>query len=105
MLSIALFSSRKARSWIARNRLIASSALVVLTALAFLSPSFAQIVSKTELKVERHGHTATQLPDGKILIVGGENANGPVSASEIFDPAAGSIADGAFLIGARTEHS
>ena len=61
MLSIALLSSRKARSWIARNRLLASSALVVLTALAFLSTSFAQIVSKTELKVERRGHTGTQL--------------------------------------------
>src|SRR5438094_620574 len=105
MLSIALLSSRKAGSWIARKSLLASSSIVVLTALAFLSTSFAQIVSKAELKVERRGHTATQLPDGRILIVGGQNANGPVSASEIFDLATGTVADGAFLITARTEHS
>src|SRR2546430_693927 len=105
MFSIALLSSRKARSWIARNRLAASSALVVLAALALLSTSFAQIVSKTELNVERRGHTATQLANGKVLIVGGENANGLVGTSEIFDPASGGATIGGSLVVARTTHS
>lgn len=38
--------------------------------------------------IERRGHTATLLSDGRVLIVGGENANGTVGPAEIFDPAA-----------------
>src|SRR5438552_19088367 len=82
MLSVALFSGRKARSWFARNRFIVILALVAIAARALLSTSFAQILGKTDLNVERRGHTATELPSGKILIVGGENANGLVGASE-----------------------
>src|SRR6266540_451273 len=38
------------------------------------------------LRIERTGHTATRLPSGNILIVGGENGSGAVRDSEIFDP-------------------
>ena len=37
------------------------------------------------LNVARKGHTATPLSDGRILFVGGENPNGPVSEAEILD--------------------
>src|SRR5438128_1540068 len=105
MLSVAVFSGRKARSWLAHNRLTASLALIVIAAMALLSTSFAQILGKTDLNVERRGHTATQLANGKVLIVGGENANGLVGASEIFDPASGSATIGGSLVVARTTHS
>ncbi len=37
----------------------------------------------------RYGHTATMLPDGKVLIVGGKNASSVLSSAEIYDPATG----------------
>src|SRR5438270_1205911 len=101
----ARFVNRTVRSWLARHRFGASVSLAVAAALLALSTSFAQIIGKTDLNVERHGHSATELADGKILIVGGENASGPLSASEIFDPATGHSTLGASLIVARAAHT
>src|SRR4030095_9766873 len=58
-----------------------------LVSIACAVPSFAQIVGTVQLNIERRGHTATLLEDGKVLIVGGDNQNGLVSQAEIFDPA------------------
>jgi hypothetical protein len=57
------------------------------------------------LNVERRGHTATTLSDGRVLIAGGENNNGPVADIEVIDAVSGA----ATLIGklgfARTHHT
>ena len=45
------------------------------------------------------------LADGRVLIVGGENANGPVGPAEIFDPASGSFSFTGNLITPRTDHT
>src|SRR6266404_2821481 len=76
-------------SWNARVPLPVLAAAVALTAASFALTSWAQVVGTPELQLARAGHTATLLADGRILIVGGETANGPVSRAEIFDPAAG----------------
>ena len=34
----------------------------------------------------RYGHTATLLPNGKVLLAGGWSRNAPVASAEIFDP-------------------
>ena len=46
----------------------------------------AQILGTGSLNSARRGHTATLMQDGKILIVGGDDASGLVSQAEIFDP-------------------
>ena len=57
------------------------------------------------LNIARQGHAAIRLSDGKILIVGGENANGLIRESEIFNPATHSFITAANLDTARTEHT
>lgn len=45
-----------------------------------------------DLNQARQGHTATLLPDGKVLIAGGKDSAGqPVAALQLFDPATGSF--------------
>ena len=39
------------------------------------------------MNVQRYGHTATLLADGRVLIVGGNNGGASVSSAEIYDPA------------------
>src|SRR5688572_217836 len=61
--------------------------------------------SGSSLAVARRGHSATLLSDGRVLVVGGENTDGLITQSEIFDPTSGSFSAGANLSGARTDHS
>ena len=58
-----------------------------LASIACAVPSFAQIVGTVQLNIERRGHTATLLEDGKVLIVGGDNQSGIVNQVELLDPA------------------
>src|SRR4030067_1128278 len=53
----------------------------------------------------RAAHPATLLGDGKILIVGGENQDGPVVDSEIFDPVTGLFTPGPPSILPRSDHA
>lgn len=54
----------------------------------------------------RSSHTATRLLDGRVLVVGGEDADGRMLASsEIFDPAAGAWSRGPAMPGPRSNHT
>ena len=54
----------------------------------------------------RSGHTATLLPDGRVLVVGGENRRARARAStEVWDPASASFAPAGTLAEARVVHS
>lgn len=44
-------------------------------------------VSTTAMREVRQNHTATLLPNGKVLIAGGSDSSGPVASAEIYDPA------------------
>ena len=57
------------------------------------------------LRIERTGHTATLLPGGKILVVGGENRSGAVRDSEVFDPASRTFTSATGLLTARADHT
>jgi hypothetical protein len=41
------------------------------------------------MNVARGGHTATLLPDGKVLVAGGVAVGGQVFTAELYDPGSG----------------
>jgi hypothetical protein len=49
-------------------------------------------------------HTATLLPDDRILIVGGYGAGGALASAEFFDPVTGTFSATGNLITARGGH-
>ena len=53
----------------------------------------------------RHQHTATLLPNGKVLAAGGIGLYGIQASAELYDPAAGTWSGAASLITARWEHT
>ena len=62
-------------------------------------------VDSTTMLVERRGHTATRLADGRVLIAGGENSSGTLNETEIYDPASGTFSAAGNMATARTDHS
>src|SRR6185369_1025289 len=57
------------------------------------------------MSVERRGHTATRLADGRVLIAGGENSGGTLNQAEIYDPASGSFSATGNMDTARVNHT
>src|SRR5207249_8763302 len=97
---------RPERRGMARVPTLLLAASTALTVASFSLPSWAQVAGAPELQVARLGHTATVLGDGRILIVGGENASGPVGQAEIFDPASGAFSlVGSSSVVARADHT
>src|SRR6266446_3189050 len=88
-----------------RTRFAVFAVGVTLLAATFALTTSAQVVGTPTLQVARQGHTATLLADGRVVLIGGENASGPVSQAEIFDPAAGSFSAVATSIASRTDHA
>src|SRR5690349_13898481 len=62
-------------------------------------------VESMTMLVERRGHTATRLADGRVLIAGGENGSGTLNQTELYDPAAGTFSAAANMATARADHS
>jgi WD40 repeat protein len=54
-----------------------------------------------DLNEPRDGHTATLLPNGTVLIVGGWNKNGRTATAELYDPATGEFHYTAEMISPR----
>jgi len=59
----------------------------------------------TPLASARNGHTATLLPSGKLLVVGGAGSSGPLASAELLDPATGSWSSFGSLLQARRDHA
>jgi hypothetical protein len=57
------------------------------------------------LKTARFHHTATLLPDGRVLVAGGEDGSDPLASVELYDPASGTWSATASLSTARDSHT
>jgi N-acetylneuraminic acid mutarotase len=57
------------------------------------------------LTTARAGHTATLLPSGKVLVVGGNDGYGAVTSAELYDPSAGTWSATGSLAEPRDGHT
>ena len=57
------------------------------------------------LGTARHGHTATLLPNGKVLVAGGYSGSGSLASAELYDPATGTWSATGSLGTARDHHT
>jgi hypothetical protein len=62
-------------------------------------------ISNGNLNTARHAQTATLLPNGKVLLVGGVSGSSEVAASELYDPNTGVFTVASNLILPRYEHT
>jgi sugar (pentulose or hexulose) kinase len=57
------------------------------------------------MALARHGHTATLLLSGTVLIAGGGDGNIAVASAELFDPAGGTFTATGGMSAARLQHT
>ena len=88
-----------------------SAFLLLSTAAALLGAPLAtqggpvNFVITGSLATARNGHTATLLPNGKVLVAGGRNGNSILASAELYDPASGTWSATGSLVFARGAHT
>ena len=53
--------------------------------------TIASFLNTSSLNADRNGHTATLLPNGKVLVTGGYGNSGWLSSAELYDPTTGTF--------------
>ncbi len=81
--------SRVRRALVAATLALICVISVALPAAAHATPFFSPTASS--MTTARSFSAAAALPDGRVLITGGQNGSGHLSSAEIFDPASGTF--------------
>lgn len=75
-----------------------------LTSVELYDPSTARWVGalpRPRLEIARYDHTATLLPDGRVLVAGGFDRSNALSSGELYNPASGYWTDAQSMASAR----
>jgi uncharacterized repeat protein (TIGR01451 family) len=87
-------------------RLLSTSVVLASLALALSSPAAADWFPATQMSTARWAATATLLNDGRVLVVGGQDASTAFLASaELYDPETNTWSAAASLSAARSGHT
>ena len=68
-------------------------------------PRRGTLVSTKDMRVARAGHTATALPDGRVLVAGGFKEKGSASGAEVYQPDSGQFSPLPPMITPRYGHT
>jgi hypothetical protein len=64
-----------------------------------------RFVATQPMSIQRFNHTATLLPDGSVLVAGGENTPEILRLTELYDPSTNAFSRAGALKAARKDHS
>src|SRR5205823_2244991 len=81
--------------------LLLSTCVALLGAPLAIHGSPVNFVITGSLATARNGHTATLLPNGKVLVAGGSSVNFILASAELYDPASGTWSATGSLASAR----
>lgn len=62
-------------------------------------------VANENMPADRKNQTATMLPNGKVLVVGGQGNGGNLNSAELYDPSTGAWKSTASMKSARVDHT
>jgi hypothetical protein len=90
---------------VGQGQVTVQSAFGLVTGTATLTVGGPSFVAVGSLNTPRYDHTATLLPSGKVLIVGGQQGDTILASAELYDPTTGAFTPTGSLAQARTQHT